>query len=176
MTKGLFPRSRHRQTSLTPDPKVWNSLDSKAAPSCFHSLSFSSLHYGGLLRSATPLFFRPPSSQLFSLDFDRYMIEIPKNVEKKSAPIRPCALGNFKLLQLSSNLQSFGQGYNQGLYTHVWYIIFHNFLSPSQWWRSFSWLPPPHLHPTRHPPNTNNFYYPHVWYIIFHDFLSPSQW
>ena len=35
------------------------------------------------------------------------MIVLQKYVEKKSVPIRPCALGNFKLLQLWSNLQSF---------------------------------------------------------------------
>ena len=54
-----------------------------------------------------PLFFSPPFFQLFSLVSDRFMIVLPKNVEKKYGPIWPCALGNFKLLQLWSNLQSF---------------------------------------------------------------------
>ena len=54
-----------------------------------------------------PFFFSPPFFQLFSLVSDRFMIVLRKNVEKKSVPIRPCALGHFKVLQLWSNLQSF---------------------------------------------------------------------
>ena len=54
-----------------------------------------------------PLFYYPLLFHLFSLVSDRFMIVLQKNVEKKSVPIRPCALGHFKVLQLWSNLQSF---------------------------------------------------------------------
>ena len=54
-----------------------------------------------------PLFYYPLLFHLFSLVSDRFMIVLRKNVEKKSVPIRPCALGHFKVLQLWSNLQSF---------------------------------------------------------------------
>ena len=53
-----------------------------------------------------PPFFSPLFFHLFSLVY-RFMIVLQKNVEKKSVPIRPCTLGNFKLLQLWSNLKSF---------------------------------------------------------------------
>ena len=44
------------------------------------------------------------------------------------------------------------------LFPHVWYIIFHNFSSPSLCWSSHAWFPPP----TCHPPTTTNptFCYP----------------
>ena len=54
-----------------------------------------------------PLLYYPPLFQLFSLVNDRFMIVLQKYVEKKSVRIRPCVLGNFKLVQLWSNLQSF---------------------------------------------------------------------
>ena len=47
-----------------------------------------------------PLFYYPLLFHLFSLVSDRFMIVLRKNVEKKSVPIRPCALGHFKVLQL----------------------------------------------------------------------------
>ena len=64
-------------------------------------------------------------------------------------------LQTFATLKQLAKLYRCAQGYNQGLYPHVWYIIFHDFLSLLQWWWFCSWLPPP-----RHPPNTNNFFTP----------------
>ena len=43
-------------------------------------------HYGGLLRPATPHVFSTLSFQLFSLVYDRYMIVLQKNFEKKIWP------------------------------------------------------------------------------------------
>ena len=75
-------------------------------------------------------------------------------------PLRARQLQTFATLKQLAKLYRCAQGYNQGLYPHVWYIIFHDFLSLLQWWWSCSWLPPPHPHPTRQPPNTNNFFTP----------------
>ena len=74
--------------------------------------------------------------------------------------LRSRQLQTFATLKQLAKLYRCAQGYNQGLYPHVWYIIFHDFLSLLQWWWSCSWLPPPHPHPTRQPPNTNNFFTP----------------
>ena len=52
---------------------------------------------------------------------------------------------------------------------HVWYIIFHNFSSPSLCWSSHAWFPPP----TRPPPLTQLFVTPFMIHYFWR-FFKPN--
>ena len=55
------------------------------------------------------------------------------------------------------------------LFPHEWYIIFHNFSSPSLCWSSHAWFPPP----TRPPPLTQLFVTPFMIHYFWR-FFKPN--
>ena len=96
--------------------------------------------------------------------------------------LRSRQLQTFATLKQLGKLYRCAQGYNQGLYPHVWYIIFHDFLSQFQWWRSCSWYEPPQPHPTHRLPTiackvrvmTGNVDYDHAHMIWMPDIHYPT--
>ena len=68
--------------------------------------------------------------------------------------LRSRQLQTFATLKQLAKLYRCAQGYNQGLYPHVWYIIFHNFFEPVAMVMVLQLAattpPPPHPPPTQY--------------------------